>query len=367
MPDLRDSFDALRYDLDAAQAPDMLADAFGRVPSMGGPDGPSPWRRAGIIALALVIAIASTVFVVNTFDRDGSGPAAKTGSSSPSGLTSYTDPTGWTIDYPSDWTVTPISQTADGLGAGTSISNTDQPEATDAVGLTLTHAIDVTPDTTMSSTPLPLSVDHFGVSPGPSNESSLEFRLGGIRYLAILKVGPAADPADIAAVRRMIASIRPVGMAPVNPSQIGPLGQPCSVSGDRTSLDAAAAGTGYQLLAPHDPIADTASPDSLIGVWRCAGDGVEMAFASGITVVQEANTITDPATAWQRLAREDSADTSVGTVQGQPAALIDPAKSTGNALGSVTVVIDGTIVWVIGDGHIPISDLMRVAESLQPS
>jgi hypothetical protein len=283
------------------------------------------------------------------------------------GLASYTDPSGWTIDYPSDWSVTPIAQTSDGLGSGTSISNTDQPDAPDAVGLTITHAIATTPDKTMSSTALPLSIDNFGTSPGGSNQSSLDFRLGGIRYLATLKAGSVANPADIAAVRRMIASIRPVGIAPVNPGQFAPLGQPCIASGDRTSLDTAAAGTGYQLLVPHDSMADAASSDSLIGVWRCPGDGVEMAFASGITLTQEANTFSDPGKAWQRLADEDSADTSVGTVQGQPAALIDPAKSIGGALGSVTVVIDGTIVWVVGTGHVAIADLVRVADSLQPA
>ena len=77
MTDVRASFDALRRDLDAAQAPDMLADAFHRAPSMGEPDGPSPWRRMGVIMLALVIAVASTVFAVSVFDRDQSGPAGK--------------------------------------------------------------------------------------------------------------------------------------------------------------------------------------------------------------------------------------------------------------------------------------------------
>jgi len=91
-----------------------------------------------------------------------------------------------------------------------------------------------------------------------------------------------------------------------------------------------------------------------------------MHFTSGIVVLQEADSIGDPARAWQRLANQDSVDTSVGTVQGEPAALIDPAKSNGGALGSVTVVLGGTIVWVVGDGTLSISDLVRVADSLRP-
>jgi hypothetical protein len=81
-------------------------------------------------------------------------------------------------------------------------------------------------------------------------------------------------------------------------------------------------------------------------------------------VWEEANDIPDPAASWKALAEQDL-DTSVGTVQGQPAALIDPAKSPSGADGSVTVVLSGTWVVVEGNGQIAIEDLARVAESLR--
>ena len=92
-----------------------------------------------------------------------------------------------------------------------------------------------------------------------------------------------------------------------------------------------------------------------------------MQFSSGINIYLDVNTISDPAAAWAALAAADSFDTSVGTVRGQPAALIDPAKdSTGFGNGSVTLVDGSTWIVVEGDGTIPISSLESVAESLTP-
>jgi hypothetical protein len=139
----------------------------------------------------------------------------------------------------------------------------------------------------------------------------------------------------------------------------------CKVAKNETTIEAASASAGYQLLVPHDPLADAGSGGATIGIWSCGGGEFEMRFRSGITLLQEANSISDPAKAWEGLAKQDPVDTSVGTVQGQSAALIDPAKSAGGALGSVTVVLGGTIVWVVGDRLIPLSDLVRVADSLR--
>jgi len=158
---------------------------------------------------------------------------------------------------------------------------------------------------------------------------------------------PAADPSSEAA--------RTMGLA--TPS--------CEVPENEITIEAASASAGYGLLVPFDELADAASEGSIVGVWRCGGGEFEMRFRSGIVFLQEGNRIADPARAWEGLAKQDPVDTSVGTVQGHPAALIDPAKSMGGALGSVTVVIGGTIVWVVGDGLIPVTDLVRVADSLR--
>ncbi len=149
-----------------------------------------------------------------------------------------------------------------------------------------------------------------------------------------------------------------------DPARMGIATRSCEVAENETTIEAASASAGYHLLAPHDALADAASAGSILGIWSCGGGEFEMRFKSGITLLQEANSISDPAKAWEGLAKQDPGDTSVGIVQGQPAALIDPATSTGGALGSVTVVIGRTIVWVEGDGQISISDLVRVADSL---
>jgi hypothetical protein len=88
-------------------------------------------------------------------------------------------------------------------------------------------------------------------------------------------------------------------------------------------------------------------------------------FSSGIVVLENINTIADPAAAWERLAEDDSYDTSVGNIGGVPAALIDPKKSYG-AKGSVTFVSsDGTWLVVLGDGKLSIEDLTRIATSMK--
>lgn len=115
----------------------------------------------------------------------------------------------------------------------------------------------------------------------------------------------------------------------------------------------------FSVMLPHVPLAD---PSSLTHVWNCSADVTEQ-FVSGITIEFETNTIADPAKAWRRLAASDSEEASVGTVQGQPAALIKPSAG---AVGSVTFVRRDTIIRVIGDGSASLQDLIDVADSLTP-
>lgn len=139
----------------------------------------------------------------------------------------------------------------------------------------------------------------------------------------------------------------------------------CDQTGQPTTVAQAASATPFTLLVPHDPVADTDSTVSLVGVWQCPGSEIEMRFSSGITVWEDMNEIADPAAAWEALANQDPVDTSVGTVQGQPAALIDPAKSPADANGSVRFVVSGTWIVVEGNGQISIADLARVAETMR--
>jgi hypothetical protein len=143
---------------------------------------------------------------------------------------------------------------------------------------------------------------------------------------------------------------------------LGGLDQPCGGNGTSLSLATASGTVPYKILVPQDAAASAASMTHL---WKCQGTEVEMQFASGINILLDQNTIQDPAKAWSDMAAAQPTDTSVGTVRGQPAALIDPAADpTGGISGSVSVV-DGNM-WIVveGNGRIPLATLERVANSL---
>ena len=94
---------------------------------------------------------------------------------------------------------------------------------------------------------------------------------------------------------------------------------------------------------------------------------MEFQFPSGINIYLDQNGLSDPAATWKAMAAQDPTDTSVGAVQGQPAAFIDPAKSKGGANGSISFVVRGTWIVVEGNGSIPLSDLIRVTNGLTSS
>ena len=310
-----------------------------------------------------------------------------TGGASLSGT--YTDPMGIpiTFTYPSTWFARSVSASADGLSEGAAISNVEEavpstdpgpmPDASpplDYVRVTIFTANGDT-GTTGSESDLPLSMDNAKVAPGGENVRVLNAQVAGVSLVIEVSAGPRASQTDLVAADAIVSSIRPSTQSPPasspaatalpNSGQLnqGAFGDPCDRFGQPTDL-ATASKVGYTLFAPHDSLADPASPASLTGVRTCPGGEVEMKFSSGVTVIQEVNGISDPGKAWQRLASADPTSTSVGAVQGQPAALIQPGQG---AMGSVTVVLDGTIVWVVGDGQISITDLQRVAQSLQPA
>jgi hypothetical protein len=137
----------------------------------------------------------------------------------------------------------------------------------------------------------------------------------------------------------------------------------CEKFGNAISLDRAVADASYHVLMPHDPLAN---PSSLQGIWHCGTPGLQMHFTSGIRLYLDRNTMDDPAAAWRNEAAGDPTTTTVGTVQGQPALLIDPSNDPNNpANGSVTFVEGDTWLVIEGNGTIPITDLVRVANSLQ--
>ena len=139
----------------------------------------------------------------------------------------------------------------------------------------------------------------------------------------------------------------------------------CGAAAPEWTISKAAAAEPYQVLVPHDILADLSS---ITHVWNCGGSYIVEQFSSGINVYLELNNGAASATAWAALAAADPTTTSVGTVRGQPAALIDPDKDpTHQSNGSVTLVDAGVWIVVEGNGKIPITDLERVTNSLQPT
>ncbi|GIU98555.1 MAG: hypothetical protein KatS3mg014_0171 [Actinomycetota bacterium] len=134
------------------------------------------------------------------------------------------------------------------------------------------------------------------------------------------------------------------------------------------------ASTPYTVALPEE---GPAAASELGAVYDCGGKARRLEFRSGVHVGLDVNTIADPGAAWERLvsteegfARAEGRPNiySVGTVQGVPALLIDPeAVPNDDANGGVTFVADGVYVSVGGDGQIPLSDLVKVAEAIHVS
>jgi hypothetical protein len=140
------------------------------------------------------------------------------------------------------------------------------------------------------------------------------------------------------------------------------LDQPCAGDGVQVSLDKAEGDMPFHILVPASQLANQTD---LTGVWECGRQAVQMQFSSGVKITMEINTNKDPAAAWQSLADQDPSTTSVSVVRGQPASLIDPAKDSTHTIdGGVSVVDDGLLITVGGNGKIAIGDLVEVTESL---
>jgi hypothetical protein len=178
--------------------------------------------------------------------------------------------------------------------------------------------------------------------------------LAGVLTLGIVVVGeqaeraapPSAQAARADAGRLTFQTSGPCGGGEAKPE----------------SLAEASQSAGFQVLVPSDALA---SPDSLASTNECAGGSLVLSFKSGLSVIERANTFKDPSSTWEAMAKDSPGDTSVGTIQGQPAAFIDPAKF--GAKGSVSLVLEGTSVVVVGSGDQTLSQLTEVAQSLKPS
>jgi hypothetical protein len=157
--------------------------------------------------------------------------------------------------------------------------------------------------------------------------------------------------------RRQSPQTRAPGAAGLRDRQAMLTAAPLSKTCTPWTIEQARANSPFDVLLPHVPLAN---PSSLTHVWNCRSNVTEQ-FASGIHIEFEHNRIADPGASWRGLAASDPTEASVGSVQGQPAALIKPSAT---AVGSVTVVLGDTILWVVGNGRASLDDLVDIADSL---
>jgi hypothetical protein len=125
----------------------------------------------------------------------------------------------------------------------------------------------------------------------------------------------------------------------------------CGVHGARITVRS----PSYEL---HDPLAN---PGTLVATWDCGGS-VLFEYRSGISMTQAATNLRHPARAFQRMSI-DSLDDDAITINGLPAYVASPGPC---ALGVVTLLRNGLLINVVGDGDISGTDLKRVAATLRP-
>ncbi len=93
-----------------------------------------------------------------------------------------------------------------------------------------------------------------------------------------------------------------------------------------------------------------------------------MSFKSGVRVEQTPNQIADIASDFAQQA-DSYPGTTVGTVRGRDAVLVEPGTEDVTALepapGGVEFVESDVLIDVVGNGEISLDELIEVAESLE--
>jgi hypothetical protein len=167
----------------------------------------------------LVALLSAMVLLLSTCTSGPRMSVPAPSSASPSTTTSpvtvtstitYTDPSGWTAEYPLSWWTFQIDRTSDGLSKGVILTNAQGPRSRDphVVRLTVTHAIDGASEPVANDSSIPLSMADALVVPGDSDIRVLAFRGNGVAYLATTWIGSDASTQDVAEADAVVASIR---------------------------------------------------------------------------------------------------------------------------------------------------------------
>ena len=203
-------------------------------------------------------AVPIVVSIPENVPTESAGPSGVV-----SGFSDYTDPAGWSVSYPSAWSVSPIDIQSRVNIQGVVIANgpgglaspnaaTPGPIGPDlgsassdlvALGITATSGGPPPGPPVDDDTPLPLSASDLKVQPTTCTicPASMDIQTNGVRYEIDLWAGRDPSEADIAAVRAIIESFNgstlrsgrsPAGWTPLFTPQGGfPKGEerrPCS-------------------------------------------------------------------------------------------------------------------------------------------
>jgi hypothetical protein len=194
--------------LDLADPPEQWDSIEQRTPRQSLPPGPSTPHRIATVALALVIASAGTLFAIRALSV-GRHSAIPPAMPSTADMRTYTDPSGWSTEYPAAWRVFPIKRsTIDVVSTGVKITNALSRRTPDGAWLTVTFASESLTRPPSDDSSFPLSMEDALEAPGDSDIRILEFRGNGVSYVASLRAGPAVSAEVLSEMDTVVSSIR---------------------------------------------------------------------------------------------------------------------------------------------------------------
>lgn len=143
-------------------------------------------------------------------------------------------------------------------------------------------------------------------------------------------------------------------------STLGNAYPPCgSESQQFLTLPEAEKQLGAKLLLPSEPNANSSNVKT---VAVCpGGDQIIVVFNNGVWVFRMPNPGSAPD--WKSFAANDPNEAKVGSVNGRSALIITPSQ-TQDRRGSVTVVVNGVQLVVVGNTTLSADELIRIAESV---
>lgn len=136
--------------------------------------------------------------------------------------------------------------------------------------------------------------------------------------------------------------------------------------GELSTLAQVMAWADFQVLIPHDRLANDSNLD---GLYICGASGLQIEYSSGVIIYESQNFIEDPEASWKRNASAYPNLESLTRVKGVLALAtrsdpsVDPRVSPN---GGLTLVIGDTYLVVGGTSGTPAADLERLVASLAP-